>query len=157
MQNRPMASAAGINTARVDRLTFGLGCGLAGVAGAAFTTIVNSLVKDIIMPPIGLLLGRVDFASLFILLRAGTIVGPPYATPAAAKAAGAVTINYGVFINNIIAFLIVAAAVFMVVRMMTRLYAKPAPVTPSTKACPFCTLAIPLAAKRCPQCTATLA
>ena len=130
---------------------------VAVVIGAAFATIVKSLVDDIIMPPIGLLLGKVDFANRMIVLRIGTKAAPPYATPAEAKAAGAVTMNYGTFINNVVVFLIVAAAVFLVVRAMTRLYAKPAPVTPSTKPCPYCTMAIPLAASRCPQCTAVIA
>jgi len=118
---------------------------------------VKSLVDDIIMPPIGLLLGKVDFTNLFIVLKDGTKAPPPYTTPTLAKDAGAVTLNYGLFINNVIAFLIVAAAVFMIVRMVSRWYAKPAPVTETTKPCPFCTLPIPLAAKRCPNCTAELA
>jgi large conductance mechanosensitive channel len=130
---------------------------VAVVIGGAFGTIVKSLVDDIIMPPIGLLLGNVDFSSRFALLRDGTKAPPPYATPAEAKAAGAVTLNYGIFINNVISFLIVAAAVFVVVRLLAKLYAKPAPVTANTKPCPFCTLAIPLAATRCPNCTASLA
>ncbi|HEY4218741.1 MAG TPA: large conductance mechanosensitive channel protein MscL [Gemmatimonadaceae bacterium] len=129
---------------------------IAVVIGAAFGTIVKSLVDDVIMPPIGLLLGNVDFSNLFILLKAGTKAAPPYATPAEAKAAGAVTLNYGTFINNVVSFLIVAAAVFIVVRMVSRLYAKPAPATASTKPCSFCTLEIPLAATRCPNCTAPL-
>ena len=130
---------------------------VAVVIGGAFGTIVKSLVDDVIMPPIGLLLGKVDFANLFVMLRAGTKAPPPYATPAEARAAGAVTLNYGTFVNNVIAFLIVAAAVFSVVRMASKLYAKPAPATPSTKPCPFCTLGIPLAATRCPNCAAALA
>jgi len=129
---------------------------VAVVIGAAFGTIVKSLVDDIIMPPIGLIIGKVDFANLFVVLRAGTKAPQPYATPAEAKAAGAVTLNYGVFINNLVSFLIVAAAVFIVVRMVTKLYAKPAPETPGTKSCPFCTLAIPSAASRCPNCTAAV-
>jgi large conductance mechanosensitive channel len=130
---------------------------VAVVIGAAFGTIVKSLVDDIIMPPIGLLLGKVDFTNLFIVLKDGTKAPPPYTTPTLAKDAGAVTLNYGLFINNVIAFLIVAAAVFMIVRMVSRWYAKHAPVTETTKPCPFCTLSIPLAAKRCPNCTAELA
>jgi len=131
---------------------------VAVVIGGAFGTIVKSLVDDIIMPPIGLLLGKIDFSSLMIVLKDGTHVnGAPYTTPAAAKAAGAVTLNYGAFINNVIAFLIVAAAVFIVVRMVTKLYAKPAPATPNTKPCPKCTLPIPLAATRCPNCTSEVA
>jgi large conductance mechanosensitive channel len=129
---------------------------VAVVIGAAFGAIVKSLVDDIIMPPIGLVLGKVSFANLFVVLRAGTKAPPPYATPAEASAAGAVTMNYGVFVNNLVSFLIVALAVFIVVRMASKLYAKPAPVTPSTKPCPFCTLGIPLAASRCPNCTSAL-
>jgi large conductance mechanosensitive channel len=126
------------------------------VIGAAFGAIVKSFVDDIIMPPIGLIVGKVDFSSRFWLLRAGTKAPPPYATPAEAKAAGAVTMNYGLFINNLISFLIIAAAVFLLVRIVTKLYAKPAPVTAATKGCPFCTLPIPVAATRCPECTSAL-
>lgn len=129
---------------------------VAVVIGGAFGTIVKSLVDDVIMPPLGLLLGKVDFSNLFVLLKAGPKKAPPYESLAAAKDAGAVTLNYGTFINNVIAFLIVAAAVFIVVRIMNRMYAKPAPATPNTKPCPFCTLPVPLAATRCPNCTASL-
>ena len=129
---------------------------VAVVIGGAFGTIVKSLVDDIIMPPIGLLLGKIDFSNLFLLLKEGTKAPPPYATPAEAKAAGAVTVNYGAFLNNVIAFLIVALAVFMIVRVVSRWYAKPAPVTEAAKPCPFCTLSIPLAATRCPNCTAEI-
>jgi large conductance mechanosensitive channel len=130
---------------------------VAVVIGAAFSGIVKSLVDDVIMPPIGLILGKVDFSNLFVVLRAGPKAPPPYTTPAIAKEAGAVTLNYGMFINNVIAFLIVAAAVFMIVRVVSHWYAKPAPATPTTKPCPMCTLSIPLGAKRCPNCTAELA
>jgi large conductance mechanosensitive channel len=130
---------------------------VAVVIGGAFGTIVKSLVDDVIMPPIGLLLGKVDMTNLFIVLKDGTKTPPPYGTLANAKAAGAVTLNYGMFINNVIAFLIVAAAVFMIVRTVSRWYAKPAPVTATSKPCPFCTLEIPLAARRCPNCTAEIA
>ena len=130
---------------------------VAVVIGGAFGLIVKSLVEDVIMPPLGLLLGKIDFSNLYVLLKAGPKSPPPYETLAAAKAAGAVTVNYGAFLNNVIAFLIVAAAVFMVVRLMNRLYAKPAPAAPNTKPCPFCTLPIPLAATRCPNCTGVLA
>ena len=130
---------------------------VAVVIGGAFGAIVKSMVDDIIMPPIGLLVGRLDFSNLFVTLHDGSKAPPPYATPAEAKAAGAVTLNYGAFINNVIAFLIVAACVFMIVRMMSRMYAKPAPAPPSTKPCPKCTLAIPLAATRCPNCTSEIA
>jgi len=129
---------------------------VAVVIGGAFGAIVKSMVDDVIMPPIGLLVGRLDFSNLFLTLHAGTKAPPPYATPAEAKAAGAVTLNYGAFINNVIAFLIIALCVFMIVRLMNRMYAKPAPVTETTKPCPRCTLGIPIAATRCPNCTSDL-
>ncbi|HEX3866125.1 MAG TPA: large conductance mechanosensitive channel protein MscL [Gemmatimonadaceae bacterium] len=129
---------------------------VAVVIGGAFGAIVKSLTDDILMPPLGLLTGRLDFSSRYILLQAGTKAPPPYATPAEAKAAGAVTINYGMFINAIITFLIVAAAVFLLVRIVNKLMAQPAPPAPNTKACPQCTLAVPLAAVRCPNCTAQI-
>ena len=127
---------------------------VAVIIAGAFGAIVKSAVDDIIMPPIGLALGGIDFSNLFVLLKAGTKAPAPYASLAEAKAAGAVTLNYGLFINTVITFLIVALAVFIVIRMVSKLYAKPAPATPNTKACPFCTLPIPLAATRCPNCTA---
>ena len=127
------------------------------IIGAAFGSVVKSLVDDVLMPPIGVLTGGPDFNTHFVLLKAGTKVPPPYATPAAAKEAGAVTLNYGAFLGNVLTFLIVAAAVFMLGRAVNRLYAKPAPATPNTKACPRCTMTIPLAASKCPQCTAELA
>lgn len=127
------------------------------IIGAAFGTIVQSLVADVIMPPIGLLLGNVDFSSLFIVLREGAAAGP-YATPAAAKAAGAVTLNYGLFINTIISFVIVAFAVFMMIRSINRLKREqPAPAAaPTTKDCPFCYSSVPIKAVRCPHCTSEL-
>jgi large conductance mechanosensitive channel len=129
---------------------------VAVVIGGAFGTIVKSLVDDVIMPPIGLLVGKLDFSDLFLVLKDGTPPAP-YNTVALAKAAGAVTLNYGAFVNAVIAFLIVAAAVFVMVRVMNKMYAKPAPVTANTKPCPECTLPIPIEAKRCPNCTAALA
>ena len=129
---------------------------VAVVIGTAFGAIVKSLVDDIVMPPIGLALGHIDFSNLFVLLKEGTTAGP-YPTPAQAKAAGAVTLNYGAFINTIIAFLIVALAVFVIVRMVSKLYAKPAPAAPNTKPCPRCTLPVPLTATRCPNCTSDIA
>jgi large conductance mechanosensitive channel len=126
---------------------------VAVVIGAAFGAIVKSLTDDIIMPPIGLLLGGVDFADKFMVLKAGATRLPPYTSVADAKAAGATTLNYGVFINQVVTFLIVAFAVFILVRMVSKLYAKPAPVAPSTKPCPHCTVPIHLSATRCPNCT----
>ncbi|MBI4790704.1 MAG: large conductance mechanosensitive channel protein MscL [Chloroflexi bacterium] len=126
---------------------------VAVILGASFGAIVNSLVNDIIMPPIGLALGRVDFSNLFINLS-----GTPYATLAAAKQAGAATINYGMFLNTVIGFLIVAFVVFLIVRQVNRLPAQPAPapVAPSTKECPYCACTISIKATRCPQCTSAL-
>ena len=125
------------------------------VIGAAFGAIIASFVADVLMPPIGLLLGRVDFANLFVVLKQGTMAGP-YESLAAAKQAGAVTLNIGVFINTIVSFLIIAFAVFLVIRWINRLKAKEAPAAPTTKDCPFCFVAIPLQASRCPHCTSQL-
>ena len=126
------------------------------IIGGAFGTIVKSLVDDIIMPPIGLVLGNVDFSSLFVLLKAGPKAPPPYASLADAKAAGAVTLNYGQFVNNVVTFLIIAFAVFLVVRMANRLSPKDASAAPATKDCPYCRMAIPVGATRCPHCTTEL-
>jgi large conductance mechanosensitive channel len=126
------------------------------IIGGAFGTIVKSLVDDVIMPPIGLALGNVDFADLFLLLKAGSKAAPPYATLAEAQAAGAVTVNYGLFVNAVITFLIVAFAVFMLVRAASRLQRPVAPAAAPTKDCPYCRMAIPSAASRCPQCTSEL-
>lgn len=126
------------------------------VIGAAFGTIVKSFVDDVLMPPIGLLLGSVDFSNLFITLKEGAKAAGPYASLAAAKAAGAVTLNIGVFINSVISFLIVAFAVFLVIKGMNKMQReKPAPA-PDTKECPFCFSTIPLQASRCPYCTSQL-
>lgn len=129
------------------------------IIGAAFGAIVKSLVDDVIMPPIGLLLGNVDFANLYVVLKEGAEATAPYASLADAKTAGAVTLNYGVFINAVVSFTIVAFAVFMLVRTMNRLRAKEetAPAEPTTKECPHCCSAIPLKATRCPYCTSELA
>jgi large conductance mechanosensitive channel len=129
---------------------------IAVVIGAAFGAVVKSLVDDVVMPPIGLALGNVDFTNLYVLLKDGT-TPPPYASLAEAKAAGAVTINYGLFLNSVMGFLIVALAIFMLVRAANRMARKPAPVAPDTKLCPFCATVIPLPAKRCPFCTSQLA
>jgi large conductance mechanosensitive channel len=125
-----------------------------GVAiGAAFGKIVSSLVDDVLMPPIGRLLGHVDFSNLFI-----TLADAHFDTLADAKKAGAPTLNYGLFLNNVINFLIVAFAIFLVVQQVNRWTKKSAPpAAPSTKDCPQCTMSIPIGAKRCPQCTAQLA
>jgi large conductance mechanosensitive channel len=124
------------------------------IIGGAFGTIVKSLVDDVIMPPIGLALGNVDFANLFLLLQPGSKGAPPYASLAEAKAAGAVTINYGTFINNVVAFLIIAFAVFLLIRAVNKL-APPAPA-PATKSCSYCGMTIPASATRCPHCTSEL-
>jgi large conductance mechanosensitive channel len=129
------------------------------IIGVAFGAIVTSFVNDIIMPPIGLGLGKIDFSNLMVILKQGAMPGP-YASLQAAKAAGATTINYGVFINTIINFLIVAAAVFFfVVRPISRLDARKKAAespAPTTKDCPFCATAIPIKATRCPNCTSEL-
>ncbi len=124
------------------------------IIGAAFGTIVKSLVSDIIMPPIGLLLGNVDFSNLFTVLKEGAKAAGPYASLADAQAAGAVTINYGVFINTIISFIIVAFAIFLIIRKINEL--KTPPAEPTTKDCPFCLTSIPIKATRCPHCTSKL-
>jgi large conductance mechanosensitive channel len=134
------------------------------IIGAAFGAIINSLVKDVIMPPIGLLLGNVDFTNMFAVIKDGAIAGP-YISLVDAQAAGAVTINYGVFINTIVSFLILAAVIFFViVRPLARMSARqqaaaaaaaPAPVA-TTKECPYCFSSIPLKATRCPNCTSEL-
>jgi len=128
------------------------------IIGAAFGTIVKSLVSDIIMPPIGLMLGNVDFTNLFTVLKEGAIAAGPYASLADAQAAGAVTINYGVFINTIISFLIVAFAIFLLIRKVNALKKKEeAPsAVPTTKDCPYCLTSIPIKATRCPHCTSKL-
>ena len=123
------------------------------IIGAAFGKIVSSLVEDVIMPPIGLLLGHVNFSELFINLS-----GKTYATLEAAKAVGAPTLNYGIFLNSVVNFLIVAFAVFLVVQQVNRWSMKPAPsVAPTTKDCPQCAMTIPIAAKRCGHCTSQIA
>ncbi|MEO0114553.1 MAG: large conductance mechanosensitive channel protein MscL [candidate division WOR-3 bacterium] len=128
------------------------------IMGAAFGAIVNSLVNDVIMPPIGLLLGKLDFSNLFIVLKSGITLGP-YHSLIAAKNAGAVTFNYGMFINTIVNFVIVAFAVFLLVRNINKLKReKEVPLTiPTTKDCPYCYSKIPIKATRCPNCTSQLA
>lgn len=121
------------------------------IVGGAFGKIISSFVSDILMPPLGLLLGRVNFADLFINLS-----DKQYASVAAAKAAGAPTINYGVFINTVMDFVIVAFAIFLMISQLNRLKQKPAAVPPATKECPFCISAVPVKASRCPHCTSQL-
>lgn len=125
------------------------------IIGGAFGTIIKSMVDDVIMPPVGLALGRVDFSNLFVVLRDGAKAAAPYASVADAKAAGAVTINYGLFINSVVSFVIVAFCVFLLIRTMNRLRREEEapPSKPTTRDCPFCYTAIPLKASRCPQCT----
>jgi large conductance mechanosensitive channel len=127
------------------------------IIGAAFGAIVKSLVDDVIMPPIGVLLGGVDFGDLFMVLRDGT-PPPPYETLEIAKEAGAATLNYGLFINNILTFLIVAFAVFLLVKSINRLRRQEqvAPQAPTDKVCAFCAMTIPIKATRCPHCTSDL-
>jgi large conductance mechanosensitive channel len=127
------------------------------VIGGAFGTIVKSLVDDVIMPPIGLLLGGVDFSGFFLTLKDGNPVGP-YAALSLARDAGAVTLRYGLFVNSVISFTIVAFALFLLIRAMNKLRreAPAAPPPPSTKECKFCCAAIPLKATRCPSCTSQL-
>lgn len=127
------------------------------IIGSAFTSIVNSLVEDIIMPPIGAVLGGVDFRDFFWLIEPGDPVGP-YPTLAEANAAGAVTLNIGMFINHTVTFLIVAFALFLIVRSINRLKKRQReqPVEPTSKGCPFCKTDIPIQATRCPNCTSQL-
>ena len=127
------------------------------IIGAAFGGIVTSLVADVIMPPIGLLLGNVDFSNIFAVLKAGKVAGP-YAALSDAKAAGAVTMNIGVFVNTVINFVIVAFAIFLLIRSVNQLKRKQEapPAVPTTKECSHCFTAIPIKATRCPNCTSEL-
>ncbi len=125
------------------------------IIGGAFGKIVSSLLADVLMPPIGLLMGKVDFSSLFVSLN-----GQPFPSLAAAKAAGAPTLNYGVFLNTVLDFIVVAFVVFLVIKQINRLKRQelaPAPKAPTTKDCKFCCSAIPIKATKCPQCTSALA
>ena len=130
------------------------------IIGGAFGTIVKSMVSDVLMPPLGLLLGGVDFSNLFAVLKEGAEAAGPYASLADAQKAGAVTVNYGLFVNTVISFVIVAFAVFLLIRGLNRLQreqAEPEPEPePNTKSCNFCFSEIPLAATRCPHCTSEL-
>ena len=124
---------------------------VAVIIGAAFGAIVTSLVNDVIMPPVGMILGRIDFKELFVSLN-----GQQYPTLAAAKTAAAPVIAYGQFLNTVINFIIVAFVIFLVVRAASKRKGSPAPATPTTKDCQFCFTAIPIPAKRCPNCTSQL-
>jgi large conductance mechanosensitive channel len=129
------------------------------IIGAAFGSIVKSLVDDVLMPPIGLLTGGIDFTNKFVVLKEGAKAMAPYASLAEARAAGAVTVNYGLFVNQTVSFLIIAAAVFLVVRTVARLEAPvltAVPTAPTTKPCKFCATSIPIDASRCPNCTSQL-
>jgi large conductance mechanosensitive channel len=126
------------------------------IIGASFGSIVKSLVDDIVMPPIGLVTGGVDFSNKFVVLKQGAKAAAPYASLAEAKAAGAVTVNWGLFVNQAVTFLIVAACVFVMVRLIARLQGPPPAAAPATRACPFCATQIPVAATRCPHCTSQL-
>ena len=121
------------------------------VIGAAFGKIVTSFVEDILMPPIGLALGRVDFSNLFVNLS-----GKDYPSIAAAKAAGAATLNYGIFINNIINFLIIAFVIFLLIRQINRMQRPEPAAAPATKDCPYCLSAVPVKATKCAHCTSEL-
>ena len=126
------------------------------IIGAAFGKIVNSLVNDVIMPPIGLLLGNVDFTNLFIVLKHGQDAAAQYSTLAAAQQAGAVTVNLGVFINTLISFVIVTFSVFLMIKAVNKLKKAPVPPPADTKECPYCFTSISLKALKCPHCTADL-
>lgn len=128
------------------------------IIGTAFGAIVTSMVSDVLMPPVGLLVGNVDFADLFVVLRDGVETAGPYATLGAAQEAGAVTLNYGRFSNALLSFLIVAMAVFFLVKGMNQLKRREeeAPPAPTTKDCPFCASSIPIKASKCPHCTSEL-
>jgi large conductance mechanosensitive channel len=125
------------------------------IIGAAFGAIVQSLVADVIMPPIGLILGNVDFSNLFVVLKQGAVAAAPYASLAEAQKAGAVTINYGKFLNSVVSFIIVAFAVFLLIRAINKVK-KQEQTKPATKECPQCCSTISVKAKRCPNCTSQL-
>ena len=128
------------------------------IIGGAFGTIVKSLVADVLMPPLGLMLGGVDFSNFFVVLKEGAKAGP-YPALAEAQAAGAVTVNYGVFLNTVISFIIVAFAIFLLIKGINRLrrQEEAPPAEPTTKDCPFCLSAVAIKATRCPNCTSELA
>lgn len=128
------------------------------IIGIAFGAVVKSLVDDVIMPPVGMATGGIDFSNKFLVLKDGTAAAAPYASVAAAKAAGATTLNYGLFVNNVVSFLIIGFCAFLIVRAvnnLTRVNEPPPP--PKTKFCPYCAMEIPVSASRCPNCTSQLA
>ena len=128
------------------------------IIGIAFGAVVKSLVDDVIMPPIGLATGGIDFSNKFVVLKDGAAAAGPYASVAAAKAAGATTLNYGLFVNNVVSFLIIAFCAFLIVRMVNKLmHPNGTPEVPKTKSCPYCAMDIPITATRCPNCTSQLA
>ena len=129
------------------------------IIGAAFGAIVKSLVDDVLMPPLGVVTGGLDFSNKFVVLKEGAKQAAPYVSMADAKAAGATTLNYGVFVNNIITFLIIAFCVFLLVRAVAKLHLEDKTLAPppATKGCPFCATQIPIPATRCPNCTSQLA
>ncbi len=128
------------------------------VLGVAFGAVVKSLVDDVIMPPVGVATGGLDFSNKFVVLRDGAAAAAPYASVAAAKAAGATTLNYGLFVNNVVSFLIIGFSIFIFVRLLNRMHLAQSavPPAPTTKECSFCATQIPLSAKRCPNCTSQL-
>lgn len=127
------------------------------IIGVAFGAVVKSLVDDVIMPPIGLATGGIDFSNKFVVLKDGAAAAGPYASVAAAKAAGATTLNYGVFVNSVVSFLIVGLCAFLIVRAVNKLvHAHDVPAAPKTKSCSYCAMDIPVAATRCPNCTSQL-
>ena len=128
------------------------------IVGGAFGTIVNTLVSQVLMPPLGLLIGGVDFTNLYLILKEGSKAAAPYAALADATAAGAVTVNYGLFLNSVISFLIMSFAVFLLVKAinMLRREEKAPPLAPTTKECPYCLSIVPLKATRCSSCTSEL-
>ena len=127
------------------------------IIGIAFGAVVKSLVDDVIMPPVGLATGGIDFSNKFVVLKEGATAAGPYASVAAAKAAGATTLNYGLFVNNVVSFLIIALCAFLLVRAVNKLlHPHGTPDVPKTKSCPYCAMDIPVTASRCPNCTSQL-
>ncbi len=126
------------------------------IIGGAFTKIVNSMVSDVMMPPLGLLMGKVNFSNWFIVLKHGSATAGPYESLTAAQNAGATTMNIGNFLNSVISFLIVAACIFVLVKAINKINKRKSDDAPATKSCPFCCTDIPLAAVRCPNCTSEL-